>query len=271
LSSTITHHGDKDRDNSSSYSAHDGSLYDSELPLGGSAHSLRNQLSTARQPPQPVHHLVMTSSGKPQPASYMDPRGAAVSSPERSSILPAAAYEYASSRSGNRQMSPPTSYRGGGPVLASDDRYPLMQSASVDNPLSRTRPPTAVDTRPPTASTAGTRPSAVTAAGLPRYGSPTFPPPTSRDGAGNRNVPLSVAASGVHNVAGAVRRPVSFVRAVEQSEQLAAGAVSQTRAELARAPLGGARVAVPQTTAELDERTANTGSSAYGSSYEIAV
>jgi len=263
-----SHHADKDipythrdTDNmkdslSSSYAGHSSSMYESEVPLGGSAHSLRNQLSARPQSPRQLRQLV---SAKPALSSYMDPRAAAVAVSSQERPL---AYEY-TSHGGIRQMSPPTMYRGGtataAAVLASDEKYPLMQSATSGDNTARTKPPAVASTRPPM----------VAAAGLPRYGSPTFPPPTARDvAAANRPIPLSVAASGVHNVAGAVRRPVSFVRAVEQSDQLAVAA---------RPPPGAARVAagaVLQTTSELDERTAAasaTASSAYGSSYEIAV
>lgn len=229
-------------------------LYEVDVPLGGSAHSLRNHL---------VGQVIPVSAHQPQvsskPGSYVprsDGRSVSLTSAERSSSLPS--YEYSSG--GVRQVtplvgSPPSSYRGqvlgptkggGSAVLASDEKYPLMLPSQVSY-----NQPT------PQVSAGGSPlPTRTKAGGLPRYGSPTFPPPTARDT--GRPPALSVVASGVPNVPGAVRRPVSFVRALEMSDQLAGAPVGRPR------PQQQPRVGVLQPTAEEDERT-------YGSSYEIAV
>ena len=231
---------------------------EADLPLGGSAHSLRNQLVGPGSPRQPL----MLS----KPASYVartDGRAVGMTSPERSTPPPP--YDY-SSRAGGRHVSPfvgnppssyrgevpPSSYRGEVPaatkggaaaVLASDEKYPLM-------PVSHSQPSSQAS--------AGNSPlpTRTKVTGLPRYGSPTFPPPTARDA--NRPAPLSIAASGVQSVPGAVRRPVSFVRALEMSDQLAGSPAGRPRLQQL------ARGDVLQPTAEEDERT-------YESSYEIAV
>lgn len=163
-------------------------------------------------------------------------------------------HDYASSHGGVRLISSPPRgpiYKGGGvaAVLASDEKYPLMP-APAPNKTSYSQPSSQ-------ASGGGSPLLSRTRAGvgLPRYGSPTFPPPTER------STVLAVATSGVSNVPGAVRRPVSFVRALEMADQLggsAPGAVAGGRSRTQQ------RVGVLHTTAEEDDRT-------YGSSYEIAV
>jgi len=234
-------------------------LYEVDVPLGGSAHSLRNQLVG---PGSPHHHQQVSSKSRAY-GIRADGHGVVLTSPERSGAP--SPYDYPSSR-GIRQVSPhvsspPASYRGqvlgatkgGSAVLASDEKYPLMPAAaasSYSQPSSQ-------------ASTGGspllTRTKGPASVGLPRYGSPTFPPPTARDGS-KSSAPLSVAASGVPSIPGAVRRPVSFVRALEMSDQLA-GAVPAGRPRQQQVPPRGGGL---QTTVEEEERP-------FGSSYEIAV
>lgn len=131
-------------------------------------------------------------------------------------------------------------------VLASDEKYPVGAQSYV----SRGSPAPGARTIP---------------SSMPRYGSPTFPPPTTRDGNDPASaVPLSVAAAGVQAVPGAVRRPMSFVRALEMSDQLTGAPAG--RPGLRQHPSsgrsgGGGGV---QETIEEDER-------AFGSNYEIAV
>ena len=233
-------------------------LYEADLPLGGSAHSLRNQLVGQARPGSPHQPPIASKSGSHVPRT--DGRSAGLSSPDRGAVPPP--YDYSWSR-GGRQVSPlvgspPSSYRGqvlgatrgggGGPaVLASDEKYPLMlpSQSSYSQPSSQ-------------ASAGGSPlPARTKAGGLPRYGSPTFPPPTSRDV--DRSAALSVAAAGVQNVPGAVRRPVSFVRALEMSDQLAG------------TPAGRPRTGQPQRAGVVLQPTTEEDERAYGSSYEIAV
>jgi len=231
-------------------------LYEADVPLGGSAHSLRNQMVGQVRPGSPRQTQVSSKAGSHVPRT--DGRSVGLTSPERSTAPPP--YDYSSSR-GVRQVSPlvgspPSSYRGqvlgatkggGTAVLASDEKYPLMlpSQSSYSQPFSQ-------------ASGAGSPlPTRTKGGGLPRYGSPTFPPPTSRNA--EQLAPLSVVASGVQNVPGAVRRPVSFVRALEMSDQLAGAPAGRPRPQPQQS-----RVGVLQPPAEEDER-------AYGSSYEIAV
>jgi len=232
-------------------------LYDADVPLGGSAHSLRNQLVEQVVPGSPrQQHISM----KPVPYTpRTDGHVMALTSPERAAAPPP--YDYVSSRS-VRQVSPlvgspPSLYRGqvlgatkgsGPTVLANDEKYPLMpvSQSSYSQPSSQ-------------ASAGGSPlPTRTKAGGLLRYGSPTFPPPTARDS--DRSAPLSVATSGLQSMPGAVRRPVSFVRALEMSDQLAGAPTGRPRPPQQQ-PARGVGL---QPTAEEDER-------AYGSSYEIAV
>jgi len=221
-------------------------LYEADVPLGGSAHSLRNQM--VGQPP-------MSKPGPHVYASRTDGRSVGLISPERSH-----ACDHMSARSGVRQPaplvgSPPSMYHGQGlgtakgggsaTALASDEKYPPMLPPSHS---SYSQPPSQ------TSASGSPLPTRTKSGGLPRYGSPTFPPTTARE-AGHL-APLSVAASGVQNVPGAVRRPVSFVRALEMSDQLAGSPAGRPHQ---RPRAGGL-----QPTSEEDER-------AYGSSYEIAV
>jgi len=250
------------------------------VPLGGSAHSLRNQLVGPVGPGSPRQPQMMSKSGPY--VGRADGRAVGLTSPERSAAPPP--YDYTSR--GVRQVSPlvgspPSTYRSGsqviGPakggtaaVLASDEKYPLMQPSHAPPPthgppLSHgpTHGPPLSHGPLPSLATADESPlpsRTKAAVGLPRYGSPTFPPPTSRES--NRPAPLSVAASGVQNVPGAVRRPISFVRALEMSDQLAGAPAGRPRTQ--QGPRGGVGGGVLQPTTEEDER-------AYGSSYEIAV
>lgn len=225
-------------------------VYEADVPLGGSAHSLRNQLM--EQSPRRQH-----VSMKPR----TDGRVVALTSPECAATPPP--YDYLSSRS-VRQVSPligspPSMYhgqvlgasKGSGPtVLTNDEKYPLMplSQSSYSHPSSQ-------------ASAGGSPlPTRTKVGGLLRYGSPTFPPPTARDS--DHSAPLSIASSGIQSVPGAVRRPVSFVRALEMSDQLSVTPSGRPPPrQLQQQPARGGGL---QPTAEEDER-------AYGSGYEIAV
>lgn len=184
---------------------------EADVPLGGSAHSLRNQLV-----------------GSPRQQHVLTKPGLYVPWTEHTTAPPP--YDYSSSH-GIYQASPlPSPHRGmtkgsGPTVLANDEKYPLMLPSSQTSPL----------------------PARTKSSGLPRYGSPTFPPSATRDS--DLQAPLSSATSG------AVRRPVSFVRALEASDQLVS-----TSSGRSRPPRAGGL----QATAEDEERV-------YGSSYEIAV
>lgn len=229
-------------------------LYEADLPLGGSAHSLRSQLVGQVRPGSPRQQQLSSKTGLYVPRT--DGRSAGLTSPERTTAPPP--YDYSSSHGvrhvSPRVGSPPTSYRGqvlgatkgrGPAVLASDEKYPLMlpSQSSYSQPSSQ--------------ASAGDSPllTRTRAGGLPRYGSPTFPPTTSH----GADRSLAVVASGVQNVPGAVRRPVSYVRSLEMSDQLAGAAAGRPRP-----PQQQARLGALQPTSEEEER-------AHGSSYEIAV
>jgi len=231
-------------------------LYEADVPLGGSAHSLRNQLVEQVVPGSPhQQHISM------KPGPYVPRRDGhvmALTSPECTAAPPP--YDYVSSHS-IRLVSPlvgsPSLYhgqvlgttKGSGPtVLANEEKYPLM-------PLSQS----SYSQLPSQASAGGSPlPTRTKAGGLLRYGSPTFPPPTARDS--GHSSPLSAAASGIQSIPGAVRRPVSFVRALEMSDQLAGAPTGRLQQPQQQLPHSSGL----QPTAEEDER-------AYGSSYEIAV
>jgi len=235
-------------------------LYDQDLPLGGSAHSLRNQLAggggSIQQSPRPVRGGRAAS-----PRTARNTPGGLVSKgtlPECSSPPPP--YDY-SSRSqdkslSSRYVSPSSSLHKLAPVrvdtvLTSDDRYPDGVQAYVSRGVSSVSPPTGNSTP-----VVRTIPS-----NMPRYGSPTFPPTTVREGNQPTTVvPLSLAAAGVQNVPGAVRRPMSFVKALEMSDQLTGAPAGQS----------GIRHNLPTRSGGLQE-TVEEDERAFGSSYEIAV
>lgn len=235
-------------------------LYDQDLPLGGSAHSLRNQLVTGsgslQQSPRPNRGGYSASPRAVRKAAGWQSGGPTAKGgmlPESNSPPPP--YDY-SSRVQDKPMTPRLGSPMGqsphkqvssrGLVLTNDEKYPVSRGSpsltkAADNvsPVARTIPMS-----------------------MPRYGSPTFPPSTARDETGHTvDVPLSVAAAGVQAVPGAVRRPMSFVRALEMSNQL-------TGAPSGR--LGGTRQN-PLTRADGIQEAVEEDDRAFGSSYEIAV
>lgn len=198
----------------------------------------------------------------------------------------------------HRVASPPSSVRHGpamatargAAVLASDEKYPPVPT-TCHGPY----------TQP--SSQGGSPTPRTNAGGLARYASPTFPPPTARgdagagvsvpsflppgaaphrDAAAGVSVPsllppgggaprdaTPLSAAGMSSVPGAVRRPASFVRALEISDELgasAAGVTASSRQPSSRQPLQQPQQRAPalQPTAEDDERL-------YAPSYEIAV
>ena len=175
----------------------------------------------------------------------------------------------------HRVASPPSSVlhgpatARGAAVLASDEKYPPVPT-TFHGPY----------TQP--SSQGGSPPPRTKAGGLVRYASPTFPPPTARGDAGaGVSVPsflppgggaprdaTPLSAAGMSSVPGAVRRPASFVRALEISDELgasAAGVTASSRQPSSRQPLQQPqRAPALQPTAEDDERL-------YAPSYEIAV
>lgn len=238
-------------------------LYEQDLPLGGSAHSLRNQL-IGQGSPRPVHggRGIPLSSKQGPYSAYAAGGNVPLNSP-RDPCSPPPPYD-CSPRGGPRPVphhqvgSPLAASRGplpqqltsrGATVLASDEKYPMLSDR-----ISRSPPP----------SLSANNPTRTAPMGMPRYGSPTFPPSSQQPH--HDALPLSVAAAGVQNVPGAVRRPMSFVRALETSDQLAgSGGAANTRQQRPfQVTAGGGRSAL-QVTVEEDERAQ------FGSNYEIAV
>ena len=199
----------------------------------------------------------------------------------------------------HRVASPPSSVlhgpapARGAAVLASDEKYPLAPVPTTCHGPPYTQP----------SSQGGSPPPRTNAGGLVRHASPTFPPPTARgdagagvsvpnflppgaaphrDAAAGVSVPsflppgggaprdaTPLSAAGMSSVPGAVRRPASFVRALEISDELgasAAGVTASSRQPSSRQPLQQPQQRAPalQPTAEDDERL-------YAPSYEIAV
>jgi len=181
----------------------------------------------------------------------------------------------------------------GAAVLASDEKYPPVPT-TCHGPYTQPSSQGGSSSSPPPRTKAG---------GLARYASPTFPPPTARgdagagvsvpsflppgaaphrDAAAGVSVPsflppgggapwdaTPLSAAGMSSVPGAVRRPASFVRALEISDELgasAAGVTASSRQPSSRQPLQQPQQRAPalQPTAEDDERL-------YAPSYEIAV
>ena len=175
--------------------------------------------------------------------------------PESSSPPPPYDYSYRSQdKSSSRFVSPSSSLHKPAParvdkVLTSEDRYP--EGVHVSRGVSSVPPATGTST--PVSRTAQSS--------MPRFGSPTFPPPTVREGNDPASVvPLSVAVAGVQNVPGAVRRPMSFVKALEMSDQLSGAPAGRS----------GVRHNLPTRSGGLQE-TVEEDERAFGSSYEIAV
>lgn len=218
-------------------------LYDQDMPLGGSAHSLRNQLAAAGaagiltsasllQQPQSPHQQTARGGLSPRFARHAAAGQTATTTgrlglPETSSPPP-----------------PPYKYKPASPVIASLHHDPGSSGQQIETVL-------ASDERypPPTTTTPGYAGGG--RSGMPPYGSPTFPPST------NESIP------DVLNIPGAVRRPMSFVKALEMSDQLAsAGAGLSSRQ---RTPQFSPSTRLQHETIDEDDP------SAFGSSYEIAV
>lgn len=262
-----------------------------DVPLGGSAHSLRNHLAAGQDT------ISSTSSGlKPLPAKILYPGRSALPTGFRTSPdgrpPPAPAEGH-----GLRHLPPKTTI--GSPTstmrsttLASDEKYPMTHAlirdpflSSSHNKNNRHSPPGSISGLSRIVSLTGARTSPVGTHY--QYGTssskPTAhgPAPNGADGTNYRpllskepppytvtapSIPdtrtallvssAPVDAPGIENVPGAVRRPMSFVKALEVSDQLAA----HDQPSKLRQKAGLQK----EVMIEEDEQL-------YGSSYEIAV
>ena len=282
-------------------------LYDSiqDLPLGGSAHSLRNHLTVAQDPLSVGTAAVLKMKPTPPKMLYnnshpLSQRGIMPRQPEgrapvavMEDYTPSPVDRYtpvdrygrpATTAARNTVDVSPPSRDGGIRTLASDERYPTIQSGTSGDGRSWSES----QRSPPQYGGSGrsgvvpmtkrTSPSSTPI----RYGpvhSPTTSPPhaaalpgPTRSAAeryrttagavssvGATRSPLSSEVAGINNIPGSIRRPMSFVKALEMSDQLA---VYEPESQRGKRHTSVARQM--DATTEEDEL-------AFGSSYEIAV
>lgn len=236
-----------------------------DVPLGGSAHSLRTN----------VHGKPVTLSNRPSPLLAGKKRSADVRAPmaemdECSPTSPAAVagtaapIHYINSPTGDRSMS-----------LASDEKYPTTQALITDT-LGPSPPPAAaaapiagrrVQVPVRTAyAPIGSRPTdAAYVGGRGKYKesgySSSSTTATSRT---SESLPAASAADNkqaLSDIPGAIRRPMSFVKALEMSDALQMQERERTRHKQRQV----SPALQPEIITEEEQRAM------YGSSYEISV
>jgi len=226
-------------------------LYNEEqdVPLGGSAHSLRNLLASSSstgggfESPKPLAERLLA------PDAMYSPIGHASANPSIQRLSDT----HANSDDGMRYSQKPADERqthiSDAAILPSDAKYPTAQALAPD------------DFGASFLHGGGRRPGRTS-------------PTKTKEPALLRTAPLAsesdVLAIGDVNIGGSVRRPMSFVKALELSDRLAANE------EVQRKRYGAGQlhdVPVPEVDEEGDDSdmVEKSGKQKLGSSYEIAV